>query len=282
MVLTAPTVPPGTSPPGQPDAARRSAFAASLRPRPRPELVTRPSGLTVEQERRRRQEKLVGALRIFAGLGYEEHLTGHVSARDPELPDHIWLNPLGRAFGRLRVSDLVLAGPDGRAVHGDGRVSTAAFELHSQLLLARPDVVSAAHTHSVHGKALAALGVPLLPITQDACMFFEDNVVVPFHGLVSSAEEGRRLVAAMGSARVAVLANHGLLTTGHSVEEAAALFVIAERAARTQLLAMAAGAVEPLAPEVARANRRQDRGDGATLFLALWEQVVEEQPDLLL
>jgi ribulose-5-phosphate 4-epimerase/fuculose-1-phosphate aldolase len=81
---------------------------------------------------------------------------------------------------------------------------------------------------------------------------------------------------------VAVLANHGLLTTGRSVDEAAALFVIAERAAQAQLLAAAAGELTLIPPEVARANHDQARGDGSTLFLNLWEQIVHEEPDLLL
>ncbi|MFJ4656829.1 class II aldolase/adducin family protein [Nocardia sp. NPDC088792] len=263
-------------------ARQPSAFVAGLRARQRPELPTKPTTLTVEQDRRWRQERLVGALRIFAKLGYEEQLAGHISARDPELPDHFWLNPLGRAFGRLRVSDLILVGPSGHVVHGEGRVSTAAFTIHSHILAARPDMVSAAHTHSIYGKALAAIAQPLLPITQDSCMFFEDNTVIPFHGLIRGDEEGRRIAEHLGKNRVAVLANHGLLTTGRSVDEAAALFIIAERAAQTQLAAAAAGTLQVISPEVARANHDQARGDGSTLFLNLWEEIVHGEPDLLL
>lgn len=223
----------------------------------------------------------MAALRVFAQLGFEEHLTGHMSARDPELPDHVWLNPLGRAFARLTVSDLVLVDPLGRVVHGDGPASGTAFAIHSGILTARPELISVAHTHSVHGKALAALGQPILPITQDACMFFEDNVVIPFHGIVRD-DDGRWLAEELGGHRVGVLANHGLLTTGRTVEEAAALFVIAERAAQVQLMAAAAGEPVLIPAELARANHDQARGDESTLFLALWENIVHEQPDLLL
>ncbi|MFF4607847.1 class II aldolase/adducin family protein [Streptomyces sp. NPDC001339] len=263
-------------------AAPMSSFVASLRPRPRPDLPVKPDGLTWEQERRWRQERLAGALRIFARLGYEEHLTGHISVRDPELPDHLWLNPLGRAFGRIRVSDLILVAPRGQVVHGDGRASLTAHTIHRHILADRPATMAVAHAHSVYGKALAVTGEPLHPITQDSCMFYEDNVVVPFEGIARGPEEGARIARCLGSHRVAVLANHGLLTTGGSVEEAAALYVVAERAAKTQILAAAAGPLTLIDPELARANHDQARGDGSTLFLNLWEEIVNDQPDLLL
>lgn len=263
------------------EAPPLSPFTASLRARIH-NLPTKPTNLTVEQERRWRQERLAGALRIFARLGYEEHLAGHISARDPELCDHFWINPLGRTFRRIRVSDLILVGPQGEVVHGEARASSAAIALHSQIHAARPDVVSTAHAHSVYGKALAVTGEPLHPITQDACMFYDDNVVVPFNGLVGGIEEGQRVARYLGQRRVAVLANHGLLTVGGSVEEAVALYVIADRAAKTQVLAAAAGKLNLIPPDIARSARHQTRGDGSTLFLALWEDIVHDQPDLLL
>lgn len=52
-----------------------------------------------------------------------------------------------------------------------------AFVIHSAIHDLRPDVVAAAHAHSIHDRALAALGVPLRPVVQEACAFFEDQAV---------------------------------------------------------------------------------------------------------
>lgn len=96
-----------------------------------------------------------------------------MAARDPENPEWFWVNPFGMSFGQIKVSDLVLVDHDGNVVEGRHPVNRAAFCIHSEVHKARPDAVAAAHAHSLHGKAFAALRRLLDPITQDACAFFE-------------------------------------------------------------------------------------------------------------
>ena len=50
---------------------------------------------TVEEERLHRKQRLAGALRIFGRLGFGEGVAGHITVRDPEFPDHFWVNPFG-------------------------------------------------------------------------------------------------------------------------------------------------------------------------------------------
>src|SRR6202171_4123684 len=73
----------------------------------------------VEEERLHRKQRLAGAFRVFGKLGLEEGVAGHITARDPELTDHFWVNPLGMHFGHIRVSDLLLVSHDGTIVHGE-------------------------------------------------------------------------------------------------------------------------------------------------------------------
>jgi ribulose-5-phosphate 4-epimerase/fuculose-1-phosphate aldolase len=263
--------------------AEVSSFAASLELKD-PQLHGPPEFTSVEEERRYRKEQLAIAFRVFGKFGYSEHLAGHITVRDPELLDHFWVNPFGRSFSRISVSDLILVNEDGYVVYGDAPVNKAAFAIHSQLHQARPDIVAAAHSHSLYGKSIAALGQPLLPISQDACLFFEDNVVVPdFNGIVYNLEEGRRIAKYLGDKSTAVLANHGLLTVGHSVEEAVVLYVQAERAAQVQLIAAAAGELKLIDPDIARftynqTGLQQQNWGG---FLPLREEILHEQPDVL-
>ena len=98
------------------------------------------------------------ALRLFGKFGFEEGVAGHITARDPELTDHFWVNPFGMSFKHIRVSDLILVNHEGEVVEGRYPVNEAAFAIHSQVHQARPDVVAAAHSHSVYGRALSALG----------------------------------------------------------------------------------------------------------------------------
>ena len=180
---------------------------------------------------------------MFGQFGFDEGLAGHITARDPELPDHFWVNPLGMNFKLIRVKDLILVNDRGEVVDGNWPVNAAAFAIHSQIHAARPDVVAAAHAHSVHGKAWSSLRRPLDPLTQDSCAFYGDHAVFDdYTGVVLDLEEGKRIAHALGGNKALILANHGLLTVGQtSVDEAAWWFITMERTCQAQLLAEAAG-----------------------------------------
>lgn len=77
----------------------------------------------------------------------------------------------------------------------------------------------------------------------DSCMFYDDlSVYANFGGVVFAREEGYRLADALGPKhKNMILQNHGLLTCGGTVAEAAAFFIALERACETQLLVEAAG-----------------------------------------
>ena len=243
-----------------------------------------PKFATMEEERRHRKERLAAAFRLFAKFGFDEGVAGHVTARDPERPDHFWVNPFGLHFGHIRVSDLILVSAKGEVVQGQHPVNIAAFAIHSSIHHARPDVIAAAHSHSLYGKAWASLGQLLDPITQDACEFFEDHVVFEdFTGVVYEVSEGERIAKALGKSKAAILRNHGLLTVGHTVDEAAWWFIAMDRSCHAQLLAQAAGKPALIARERALATRQQvgTHETGWFQFQPLWGMITREQPDLL-
>ena len=243
-----------------------------------------PTFENVEEERRHRKQRLAAALRLFGQFGFDEGLAGHITVRDPELLDHFWVNPLGMNFKLIRVRDLILVNDRGDVVHGSWPVNAAAFAIHSRST-ARPDVVAAAHAHSVHGKAWSALRRPLDPLTQDSCAFYGDHAVFDdYTGAVLDPEEGKRIAHTLGGNKAVILANHGLLTVGQtSVDEAAWWFITMERTCQAQLLAEAAGTpvlidadqAEKTAPQVGPPMA------GWRAFQPLYEWIVTVQPDLL-
>jgi ribulose-5-phosphate 4-epimerase/fuculose-1-phosphate aldolase len=239
---------------------------------------------TVGEERLHRKRQLAAAFRIFAHFGYDEGLAGHITARDPELSDHFWVNPLGTYFGHIRVSDLILVNDKGEVVEGNAMVNTAAFVIHSQVHAARPDVVAAAHSHSMHGKAWSTLGRLLDPLTQDACAFYEDHALFDdYTGVVVDLEEGKRIAHALGDKKAVILRNHGLLTTGRSVEEAAWWFISMDRSCRAQLLAEAAGTPVLIDPEQAKLTYSQVGPPyaGKFSFSPMYNWITQAEPDLL-
>lgn len=240
--------------------------------------------LPPDEERRHRKQRLAAAFRIFGRLGFDEGVAGHITARDPEQADAFWVNPLGMSFKQIRVADLLLVDHTGQVVEGSWPVNRAAFAIHSAVHAARPEVVSAAHSHSVHGKAFSSLHRPLLPLTQDACAFYDDHAVdTEYGGVANDVEEGKRIAAALSESKAAILANHGLLTVGRSVDEATFWFTTMERTCQAQLLAESAGTPVPIPDDVARSVHRDVGSHLAGWFSAqpLFDWILAEQPDCL-
>ncbi|KAH7071750.1 class II aldolase/adducin N-terminal [Paraphoma chrysanthemicola] len=190
---------------------------------------------------------MAGAFRVFARHNLTEGMSGHISVRDPEFPHQFWTNPLGRHFGLLKASDMVLVDYDGNVVGGNRSrpANAAGFLIHSAVHKARPDVAAACHCHGRAGKAWSAFGRKLEMINQDVTYFYGEAQAVykEFGGVVFSEEEGTRLAAALGpKGKGLILRNHGLLTVGGTVDEAAYLYTLMERSCQIQLMVEAAAA----------------------------------------
>jgi len=242
-----------------------------------------PGFVTVDEERRHRKARLAASFRLFGRFGFDEGVAGHITARDPELLDHFWVNPLGVNFSHIRVSDLILVNDRGDIVEGAGLLNRAAFAIHSQVHAARPDVIAAAHSHSIYGKSWSALGRLLDPLTQDACAFYGDHALFDdYTGVVIDLEEGKRIGHALGEHKAVILRNHGLLTVGHSVDEAVWWFITMERSCQAQLLAEAAGTPVLIDAPAAAHTARQvgSHLSGYFSFQPLYDKITREQPDL--
>lgn len=239
---------------------------------------------SVEDERLHRKQRLAAAFRLFSRFGFDEGAAGHASARDPEHPDHFWINPPGMHFGHIRVSDLLLVSGTGETLVGDRPVDEIQFSFHAPILAARPDVVTVAHTHCMYGRAWSTLMRLLDPITQDVCAFYEDHTIMPdYRGVVHGLEEGRQIADALGGRKAVILSNHGLVTVGQTVDAAAFWLITMERSCHVQMQAEAIGTPR-LIDHVTAAETARDVGSpeaGWFNFQPLFDRIVREQPDLL-
>jgi len=96
-------------------------------------------------------------------------------------------------------------------------------------------------------------------------------------------EEGKRIAHALGDCKAVILRNHGLLTVGGSVEEAAWWFITMERSCHVQLLASSAGSPVPIGHEMAKLTHDEVGSPevGRFCFKPLLARIIREQPDLL-
>jgi L-fuculose-phosphate aldolase len=195
---------------------------------------------------------LAGACRILAAEEHESGLAGQVTAR-ADKPEKFWTLQFGFGFDEATPRRMVLVDEDLNPVKG-GRANPG-VRFHVWIYRKRPDVRAIVHTHAPHASALAATGQALKTIHMDTAMLHGTAHLPEWPGVPLADDEGRIISGALGSAKSILLANHGLLTAGASVEEATYLAVFFERAARMQLRAMAAGGFKEVKKELAEEAR---------------------------
>ncbi|OJD24821.1 hypothetical protein ACJ73_03813 [Blastomyces percursus] len=227
------------------ETAASTAVTVQVNAQAMPEFPRPPVFEDKYKEREYLKGRLAAAFRIFGKYGFDEGVAGHITLRDPVDPTTFWVNPFGTAFSLINASDLIQVDHDGKVIDG-GKVrllNTAAYMIHAAVHEARPDVMCAAHSHSIYGRSFCALGKPLDITTQDACAFYNDLAIYKqFKGVVLAKEEGYNIANTLGNKKAALLQNHGLLTVGKTIEEAVFWFIALDRCCQTQLMADAAAA----------------------------------------
>ncbi|RJG10586.1 aldolase [Pseudomonas cavernicola] len=197
------------------------------------------------------RQKLALTCRILFEGGHDSGLAGQITARGPT-PGTYYTQQLGLGFDEISAGNLLLVDEDLKVLHGSG-MPNPANRFHSWVYRARPDVNCIIHTHPVHVAALSMLEVPLVISHMDLCPLYDDCAFLKtWPGVPVGNEEGEIISKALGDKRAILLSHHGQLVTGASIEEACVLAVLIERAAKMQLLAMAAGEITPIPPALAK------------------------------
>jgi L-fuculose-phosphate aldolase len=198
------------------------------------------------------RERLALACRILFDNGHDAGLAGQITARS-ESGESFYTQRFGLGFDEISASNLVHVDQDLNVI-GDNTINTGmanpANRFHTWIYRCRPDVNCIIHTHPLHIAALSMLEVPLAISHMDTCPLYDDCAFLKdWPGIPVGNQEGEIIAAALGQKRTILLSHHGQLVTGRTVEEACLLALLIERAARMQLLAMAAGDIKPI-PEV--------------------------------
>lgn len=240
--------------------------------------------LSVAEERRERKRRLAAAIRLFGRAGFGEGISGHISVRDPGDPALFWVNPFGISFRRVRISDLICVGTDGRVVTGEHKVNPSAFAIHSEIHQLSPDAEAVAHGHTVHSRSLGALGRLLEPVDQESAAFHGNQVLYDdYDGPAVTVEQGRAVAEQLHGNTAILLRHHGLITCGASLEEAVHWFFTFDGCADVQLRAAAAGPLQVMsdAQAVSARDGFGDRQLAQFSFELMWDEIVHEQPDFL-
>jgi len=197
------------------------------------------------------RQKLALTCRILFDKGHDAGLAGQITCRSDK-PNTFLTQRFGLGFDEITADSLMEVDHDLKPLCGNG-MANPANRFHTWIYKEHPQVNCIIHTHPTYIAALAMLKVPLIISQMDTCGLYEDcSFVADWPGVPVGNEEGILISKALGKNRAVLLAHHGQLVTGKTIEEACNLAILIERAAKLQILAMSAGQIQPLPSKLAQ------------------------------
>ena len=192
---------------------------------------------------------LAAAYRLVAHFGWTHLIQNHITVRVPGTTDQFLINPYGLLYEQITASSLVKIDVEGNLLEETPyEVNRAGFVIHSAIHMARRDLHSIIHTHTVAGQAVSALDCGLLPLNQSALRFYNRIGYHNHEGISHDLSERDRIVRDLGEYKALILRNHGLLTAGANVAEAYHLMYHLEKSCQTQMMVLASNQPYSTAP----------------------------------
>lgn len=239
--------------------------------------ITPPIGVELTKH-----QALACAFRILARDGFSENIAGHITWATEDNSSML-VNPWGLWWEEISASDICRVDPDGAVLEGRWDV-TPAVHIHTELHRRRPEARVVVHNHPYHATVLAALGVLPEFLHQTSAMFDgELGFVSEYGGEIDSAELGADLAERIGDASVVFLANHGVIVTAPTIEEATYKSASLDRQCRLMVDVLLAGRSATTVPPVVRPAMKASLLErGTEVFWAgAVRRIIREHPDLL-
>lgn len=220
------------------------------------------------------RELVATGCRVLERVGQNDLIWGHVSVRDPD-GRGIWLKCSYKGFDEISADDVILVDWDGEVIEGD-RPRHSEWPIHTEIMLARPDINAVVHTHAQAPVAFGALGSPLLPVSHEGNMFAPD---IPRYtdtaDLITDRDLGRDVARSLADNSGCLLVNHGVATGGVDVPHAVMAAYFLDRACQTQLTAMSAGSLAHWSTQ-AESVAKRDRMYTPKLVHGAWDYLVRQ------
>jgi L-fuculose-phosphate aldolase len=188
------------------------------------------------------------ACRILAAHGYEDLTLGHVSARENDDPEVMWIKRKGVALAEVTPGDVLRTSIDGDIENASDMHLESV--LHTEVYRARPDIRCVIHGHPLHATAFGAAHADLEFLSHDAVLFKEGLAALDeVPELILGRSQGQVVAEALGDRYALLMRNHGVLVVGKDPPWAVLTAVTLERAAQLQATAASLGELRPVAEE---------------------------------
>ncbi len=164
---------------------------------------------------------------------------GNISARDSET-GLIYLTPSGMPYDTITEDDIVVMNAKGEVVEGSRR-PTIEFAMHLGILNKRPEINAVVHTHPIYSQIFACLHEEIPPIIDEAAQMMAGAVKCAEYGLPGTQELAYNVAAALGDGYACLMANHGSVCVGTSMEKAFTVSTVLEMSAQIYYMATCIG-----------------------------------------
>lgn len=188
------------------------------------------------------QDAVARAVLILNSTGIMDW-NGHVSLRDETEPGTMWINSRNASRSAIKRSDVLPYDLHADRPLGGDDEPPSEYHIHREIYLKRPEVNGIVHAHPPFILTLSIDGHALLPVSASVGSFLPERGAPEFDAavLINTAERGKAMTAALGDAPMVVLRQHGAVTVGRSMKEAAVRMLCAENTAVLQHQALQVG-----------------------------------------
>jgi L-fuculose-phosphate aldolase len=201
----------------------------------------------------RQRDELVVTARRMSELGLTPGMSGNVSVRSPV---GLLVTPSGMPYGEMVADDCVEMQLDGTVRPGQ-KTPTSEWQLHRDILGARPDVQAIVHTHSLFCTTLSMLRRDIPGVHYMVVLAGSDAIPCAEYATFGSAKLALNAVCALRGGNACLLANHGMVALGSSLAGALKLAAEVETLASQYWHAAQLGAPTVLDREELAAVRKQ-------------------------
>lgn len=161
------------------------------------------------------------------------------------------ITPSGRGYEHLRSQDVVIINQSGKVVDGSLTPSSES-KLHLKIYETCPEAQAIIHTHSIYASALAAMHKPIPTIIEDIVQIIGGRVECAEYALPGTQELADNAVKALRGRKGALLANHGAVCWGKTLDDALIVAEVLEKAAQIAIICQSCGGAFELSTEDAK------------------------------
>jgi L-fuculose-phosphate aldolase len=192
-------------------------------------------------------EQIVAAAKELLEKGLVEGTSGNISARMED--GNIAVTPSSLDYRLMEVEDIVIVNPAGDVVAGE-RGPTSEKYLHIAVQAAYEDFAVCIHSHAVHATMFAVAHQDIPSCIDEFTVYLGGDIRCTEYAASGSPDLAEQVVKALESRSAALIANHGMVAIGTTMEKAMHNTALVERSAKIIWGAKQMGSIFPLPDKV--------------------------------